>query len=57
LVRFLNNANASENGVFYRNRDLILIFRRFCGGDLSCNKIKFEQFIEILCGKMNIKKD
>jgi hypothetical protein len=55
LVRFLNNANASENGVFYRNRDLILIFRRFCGGDLSCNKIKFEEFIEILCGKINIK--
>ena len=40
LVRFLN----METGTFYRNRDLILIFRRFTKGE----KLTWESFIQLL---------
>lgn len=41
FVRFLN----IETGTFYRNRDLILIFRRMT----SEPKISFETFIKTVC--------
>jgi|LakMenEpi03Aug12_release.lakeMendotaPanAssembly.Ray.scaffolds.fasta_scaffold3812803_2 hypothetical protein len=44
-----NGLICGESG-FYRNRDLILIFRRFCDGNISCSKLEFEKFISVLCG-------
>lgn len=43
LVRFLN----METGTFFRNRDLIAIFRRICGKN---NKVSFNEFLNIFCG-------
>lgn len=41
FVRFLN----IETGTFYRNRDLILIFRRL-GSD---TKLSFDAFLKVVC--------
>ena len=40
MVRFLN----METGTFYRNRDLILIFKRFT----KTNKLQWSEFIDVL---------
>ena len=40
LVRFLN----METGTFYRNRDLILIFKRLTTG----TKLQWENFMKVL---------
>lgn len=40
LVRFLN----METGTFYRNRDLILIFKRFT----KASKLQWEDFMKVL---------
>jgi membrane-anchored protein YejM (alkaline phosphatase superfamily) len=42
LVRFLN----METGTFFRNRDLITIFRRICGNN---RKLTFNDFLKIIC--------
>ena len=41
LVRFLN----METGTFFRNRDLVLIFRRITSED----KVSFEDFMNAIC--------
>jgi hypothetical protein len=43
LVRFLN----METGTFFRNRDLVPIFRRICGDE---QKVKFNEILECFCG-------
>jgi hypothetical protein len=36
-----------ETGTFFRNRDLIAIFRRICGNN---TKVGFKEFLNVLCG-------
>jgi hypothetical protein len=43
LVRFLN----METGTFFRNRDLVPIFRRLCGNE---QKLTFSDLLNTLCG-------